>query len=720
MNDNKPSDFALGALLDVVWRHKWLIVAFTGLALIVTTVYTRRQPRIYEARTEMVIDLVAPRYLSGPSQDVLSIGAANSYNTKEFFETQYRILTSRQTAKKVVDRLGLAADLDFLNVSEIEDPEERAKALESADPIGILVRKTRVDPVEDSHIVLVKVRDRDPKRAAKLADAVAVAYAEQNVDRKVSAAGEAVTWLQQQMTEARKEVKDAEDALLEFKRRHDILSASLEAKQQLIGMNLQDAERQLREARARTTELRAELEQVRKLSVSDAKSSVSAVLNNPLIQRLKETLVQLENEREELTRKYLDKHPAVLTADEKIARVKKAIETEVRGVRLALERQYNAARHAENELVAEVGRITADARETRTHELEYKRLTGAVESKKALMTGMELRLKEAQLQAESRANNVRILDAALVPGVPVAPRLGLNLALAFVLALVAGLGLAFLVEQLDSTVKNQEQLEREFGLTLLGIVPSIRGRGRGEKPVGNIDRYVLDNPNSTVAECVRTVRTNLLFMAPEREMRSLVITSASPREGKTFACINVGASMAMAGSRVLLVDSDLRRPRMHKIFGVTNDQGFTNMVMDSSIEAREVACATGVENLDIMCSGPLPPNPAELLHTQGFRRTLDKLMDAYDRVIFDSPPVVAVTDAQLLGRQVDGAIIVVGASMTAKPMLAKAVRLLNDVNVNVLGCLLNNLNVNRRGYGYYHYQYYGRYAQNPEEVAEQA
>ncbi len=720
MNPSRDNDIGLGALLDVVWKHKWLVAAFAVLLMAATTVYTRRQPKIYEATTQLVIDLSAPRYLSGSGQqEVVTLGSGNTWNTQEFFETQYRIIKSRVVAKKVVDRLSLGADLDFLGVAELEDPEARARRLERADPVGLLVAKLRVSPVADSHVVLIKVRDRDPERAAKLADAVADAYAEHNVGRKVSAAGEAVTWLRKQSTQVTDAVKKAEDDLLAFKRERDILTASLADKQNLIGLNLQDAERQLREARQRTTLLRGELEQVRRLSALEAQTSVQAVLENSLIQRLKEQLVDLQNGRAELLKKYLDKHPDVRTADDKIKRVRKAIEREVAGVRVALKRKYQTALKAERELVNDVDRIKRDAREVRAHELTYKRLADDVDSKKQLAGGLALRLKEAELQAESRANNVRVLDTALTPTMPVAPRLMLNLAVALVLSLVGGVGLAFLVDQLDSTVKNQEQLEREFGLTFLGIIPSIRSArsrgGLGSGPIENTDRYVLDNPHSTVAECVRTIRTNLLFMAPEREMRSIVVTSAGPREGKTCTCVNIGATMAMAGSRTLLIDSDLRRPRLHKIFDMTNDRGLTNLVMDSDVKIADMVRDSGIEGMDVMCSGPLPPNPAELLHTKGFRRTLDRLLEAYDRIILDSPPVVAVTDAQILGMQVDGAVVVVRAGLTTRPLLGKAVRLLTDVNVNILGCLLNNLDVTRRGYGHYYYQYYGRYAQQGNE-----
>ncbi len=727
MEPKRDVEGGLALWFDVVWKHKWLVVAFAVVVLTATTVFTRRQTRIYEATTQIVIDLNAPRYMAASGAEVLSLGTGNSWNTTEFFETQYRIIKSRMVAKMVVDRLGLAYDTDFLRVDQIEDPEARARRLEKVDPVTMLVDRLAVDPVADSHVVLIKVRDHKPERAALIADAVGLAYADQNVNRKVSAAGEAVEWLRAQATALKLEVETAEHALLVFKQEHGILSASLADKQNLLGLDLQDARRQLREARMASSRLKAELDQVKNLSPEDAQSSVEAVLANGLIQRLKESLVSLQNERSELLKRYLEKHPDVQTADRKIERIRKALAAEVAGIRMSLTRNFRAVTEAEHAMGRDVERLETEARAMHGHELEYKRREAAVQSSKDLYAQMLLRLKEAQLQADSRANNVRVLDRALVPEAPVAPKVLLNLAVAAVLALVGGLGLVFLVEQLDSSVKSQEQLEHDFGLTFLGIIPSLRSararsqNGRQGGHVKNPDRYVLDNPHSTAAECVRTIRTNLMFMSPERELRTIMITSAGPREGKTSTCVNIGATMAMSGSRILLIDSDLRRPRLHKIFDMTNDRGLTNLVMDPNCSVDSVTKISPVDGLHVLCSGPLPPNPSELLHTQGFRRTLDKLLEHYDRLIFDSPPVVAVTDAQILGQQVDGAILVVHAGQTTRDMLRKAARLLSDVNVNILGALLNNLDVSRRGYGRTYYQYYrqhGAYAADPEAIEQ--
>jgi len=712
----------LGHYLAVVWKYKWLVLAFGALIVTATVVFTQRQPRIYEAVTHLMIDPNAPQYLpTGSGQEVSPLGTANTWNTREYFETQYRIIRSRSVAAMVVERLGLARDLDFLGIREIEDPTEQAAALASADPISTLVGRLQVEPVESSNVVLVKVRDQNPERAARLADAISRAYGDANLDRKISFTGDAARWLTEQVNGGRKEIEAGEDELMQFKQKHGILTASLADKQNQLAARALDADSQLREARQETTRLSSALDQIKRLNAADAESSVDEVLANGLVQRLKEQLVSLQNERTGLAQRYLDGHPDVQTADQKITRVRDALTREVQGIKQSMERRLQTASSAEQKLAADAASIQREMQALNAAELEYKRLDAAIQSRKDLHTQLMVRQKEAQLQAEARANNVRILDAAMVPERPVSPRIFLNLSVALLVAFFAGIGLALLIDSLDSSVKNQEQLEKELGLTFLGLVPTIRPQ-RGKKvnrfePTGPVDpdRYVLDYPHSTAAECVRTVRTNLLFMAPERELRKLLITSAGPREGKTSTSVNIAATMAMSGSRVLLIDSDLRRPRIHRIFDLENNRGLSNLVLEPERDLATVAQPSGVENLDILCSGPIPPNPAELLHTASFHRVVERLLERYDRIIFDSPPVCAVTDALILGNVCDGAVLVVRAGETSREMVKKARRLLADVKVNILGALLNNVDVSKRGYGHYYYQDYRPTSYYPDE-----
>lgn len=708
------------AWLELLWKHKWLMLTFSALVMISTVVITKRQTKIYRATTQIVIDLVAPKYLPSRGSEVVSLGTGNSWNTGEFFETQYRIIRSRAVLSKVVEMEGLSRDLSFLGLDKIEDPEILAKAQERADPVSMLLGKVKIDPIASSHVALIHVNDKEPKRAARLANAVAQAYRTYNWRTNHLIASGAVRWLKEQNKVIEEELSQADEKLRDFKQKNNIYSASLGDSQNQLGMDLQDARKRMREARQARDKARAMLKDIKGLSTREMQNSLPEVLTNGLVQRLKERLVEARNKRTQLLKKYLEKHPDVRVVDTQIKAISKAIEQEVLGIRRALERDKRGLERAYNEQAAEVSVLEKEAGDLLELEKAYMRLSSAREGIKLKHQELILQLNNAKLQTKvgEEANNVRILDEALTPLAPSSPRLFFNLLVAAIFAFLGSVALVFLVDQLDNTIKNQSLFE-QLDLTFLGIVPSVRSVSRGVNTTTS-DRYVIENPNSTMAETVRTIRTNLLFMSPERSMRSIVVTSAGPREGKTSTCVNVGVTMAMAGSRILLIDSDLRRPRLHKIFDHKNDRGFTDLLMNPEATPEDFIKPGGLDNLDMLCSGPLPPNPSELLQTQNFNIVLERLLERYDRLIFDSPPVVAVTDAQILGMKLDGALLVVQANQTTRDMLRKAVSLLQDVNVHLFGGILNNLNVSRRGAGGYYYRYYRQHGNYLSEEAQRA
>lgn len=708
------------AWLELLWKHKWLMLTFSVLVMASTVIVTKRQTKIYRATTQIVIDLAAPKYLPSRGAEVVSLGTGNSWNTEEFFETQYRIIRSRAVLSQVVEAEGLSRDLSFLGLDQVQDPELLAKAQERADPVAILLGKVKVDPIASSRVALIHVNDADPKRAARLANAVAQAYRTYNWKTNHVIASGAVEWLKEQKKVFEDELSKADEDLRTFKQKNEIYSATLGDRQNQLGLDLQDAKKRAREARQERDRMRAVFKDIKGLTTKEIQNSLPEVLTNGLIQRLKEKLIEAQNERTQLLKKYLEKHPDVRVVDQQIKVIAKALEQEVLGVRRSLERELRTLERAYQDQDAEVRVLEQEAAALLELEKGYMNLSAIKEGVKLKHQELILQLNNAKLQTKvgEEANNVRILDEALTPTSPASPRLFFNLFIAAVFALIGSLALVFLVDQLDNTVKNQILFE-QLGLTFLGIVPSVRSVSRGVNTTTS-DRYVIENPNSTMAETVRTIRTNLLFMSPERSMRSLVVTSAGPREGKTSTCVNIGVTMAMAGSRILLIDSDLRRPRLHKIFDHKNDRGFTDLLMNPEAPPEDYIKETGIDNLQMLCSGPLPPNPSELLQTQNFNVVLERLLSRYDRLIFDSPPVVAVTDAQILGMKLDGALLVIQANQTTREMLRKAVSLLKDVNVHLFGGILNNLNVSRRGAGGYYYHYYRQHGNYLSDEAKQA
>ncbi len=700
-------------MLKRAWGLKWLLIPMVIISIMSAVYYTRQQTKIYRAAAQIIIDLEAPRYLPYSGQEIVRLGTSNSWNTGEFFETQFRIIQSLKVSESVAKELKLIEDHDFLGVNNVE-PEMRAKFLSEVNPAYILKSKVSVVAVPESHVVKIRVTDHNPARAARLANAIAEAYKVQNVGHKVSAAQEAVHWLSNKVDEISDQRRHSDQAMLDFKQKSGLLQSTLAERQHLLGLTIQSVEKDLLEANQEVRVLSAESRQLRRVSASKAQLSIPQVISNPLIQRLKEQRLTLENQKTELLEQYLEAHPKVKVVNNQLDRLNKAIKDEVKGIKSALRRQLQAAEFKAKSLRETLDTLTNKARTIQGQELAFKELEAKVKSNVTLSEQMQVRLKEAELQAQTTANNVRILEVALTPKSPIFPKISKNLIIALFGWAVLSFLILLLFDFLDQSLKSQLQFAELYNLTPLGSLPLIeRGKRpqKNERIVRQSELYVMENPHSTIAECVRTIRTNFLFMNPDRSLKSLLITSAAPKEGKTLTSISVASILAMAGDRVLLVDCDLRRPRVHKVFGMINDRGFTNMLTNPEVESEEVTRPTQLDNLDILTSGHLIPNPAEILQTPAFQRTLQKLLIDYDRVIFDSPPVVPVTDSQIIGRQVDGAMLVARSQLTNRDVFNRALELLRAVNVNLLGGLMNGVDMSKELYGQYYYQY----TQDPEE-----
>jgi capsular exopolysaccharide synthesis family protein len=348
-------------------------------------------------------------------------------------------------------------------------------------------------------------------------------------------------------------------------------------------------------------------------------------------------------------------------------------------------------------------------------EIEYNRLRRSKENTEKLYQLVLERTKESDLTRMLRVNNLRIIDAPLVPRSPVSPRVPINIALGIFVGLVLGVSAAIGCALLDRTLKTPDDVERELGHAFLGLLPEIddgshkpsyygrRKRGRPASGGGKRELIVHEHPSSGLAEASRAIRTNLMFSSPDHPFQTLLVTSAGPAEGKTTVACCLAIAMAQAGQRVLLLDCDLRRPRLHRVFNKTSEFGITTCLLEDSLEYA--ALPTDVPNLSVIPAGPLPPNPAELVHSERFRTMLQRLSKQYDRIIIDSPPLVPVTDAAILSTLVDATVLVIKGFATRKELARQAARALADVGAKMAGVVLNAINLDRHEYKYYYYYY---------------
>lgn len=707
-------------LLRMAWKRRWIIVGVLAFSLGAAVAWLAREPRIYRATSTIEISPTTPRYLGSGVQEVADTGPIAYWQTKEFFETQYQIIRSRAVASRVVENLGLDADADFLGLSRVTDATERQRLAERFDAATLLQRAIRVEPVKDSRIVRLSIEDRDPARARRIADALAEAYIEQNLERKLDTTRAASTWLSDQLGGLKTQVESSELRLHDFKRENDILTASFEDRQSISSQRLLALNDALTKVRIRLAEQEARIRTLRDARTradsgqADALQAVQSVASHPTVNALKNRVRELEEKLVEVAGRYLENHPSRIALEEQLTGARTALSREIDRIVGAQENEHRELAETERQLGALIEGAKREAFELNRRAVDYNRLKREQENNQRLYDLVLQRLKEADLSALLRTNNAQVLDPAREPRIPVSPRARFVLFAAAIFGLLGGVALAFGLERLDDTMKSQDDVEKYVGLPFLGILPSVtedgtkprHRRGEPSPPSRDRDLHVHLRPKSQAAECVRAVRTNLLLTSPDRPFRRLLVTSAAPQEGKTTVAISVAIAMAQAGSRTLLVDTDMRRPRVHRSFGLGNDSGLTN-VMAGVAKLSDVVRETEVPNLLVLPCGPLPPNPAELVHTASFRQLLQELDGRFDRVIFDSPPVAAVTDALILSGHTDGVLLVVKAGKTPREVARRTRRSLSDVNARIFGVVVNDLDLKSGASG--HYYYYPKY-----------
>jgi len=688
-------------------RKRW---PFVMLSVIVATaiafVYTYRQPKIYEATCQIIIEPMAPQVLPG-SKDVVELGTGTYWANKEFYETQYRIIQSSAVGQRTAEKLGLQYDPDYASAL---GPSHNLTDLGRA-----LAGQLSVKALKDSRLATITVSDRKPQRAALIANTVADTYIEYNLDHKLEGARSAMSWLAEQEGDLKRQLEESELKLYSFKKDRNLLAVSLDDKQSMLSQNLAAVNTKLTGLRIQIIEQdskRRMIERARN-DIREAET-LPEIRANETIAELRSSFVELDKEYGDLSSKYGPEHPKMKALAAQMASIKKAYQAEIDAVLASFEKSFQQMVDNERSLKKLREQEKKEAIELSKVEVDYKPLQRTSEQNSKMYSIIANRQKEIDITGPMRANNVRVLERAIVSGVPTRPKPVQNLVVGLLLGLGVGIALAFAIEALDNTLKTQTDVEQCLGVPVLGLVPIIGATAAKEATqlddhLRERDLGVFLDPKSVAAECCRSIRTNILFMSPDRPLRTMVVTSPSPQEGKTTTAINLGVTMAEAGGRVLIVDTDMRRPRLHRSFGVPNQNGISTVIVGKAT-LEEAIKRTDVPNLDVLTCGPVPPNPSELLHTDRFGAVLADCSKLYDRIILDSPPTSAVTDPAVLGNLADGVVLVIKAGDTTREAALHARKQLSAAKARLFGVVVNAIDFSNPAYGYeYYYRNYYRY-----------
>jgi polysaccharide biosynthesis transport protein len=714
-----------GISLIAAWRvvrKHWLTALATALSIsVATTFYTLGLTKIYEASATIQYDPTPPRPLGKQVDTIFDNGVGSFWANREYYETQYKVLQSMRIATAVVQQLNLHRDAAFLrNLAPGPNPPPASATIENA--AEAVQGRLTVVPVKESRVATVRFSDANPERAQRILNVIIDTYVAQNLDDALVSAGHSVDWLHGQLDKLKRELEQSEMALHDYKINKNILSVAFDDQSNMLRAEMKQLNEVLTTIRVRRQEIATRRDELERISGEDPRGiPTTTLLHSHVLEALRQQHEDSVRERDGLLASGKGKdHPEVAAVQARIDANGAALMSEVRNVQRGVDAELATIVGQEIGLSKLYERSKMQALDLNLLEIEYNRLQRAKNQTEKLYGLVLERTKESELTQMMRSNNIHVLDRPLLPRAPVRPRVPINIALGALGGLGLGIAAALGRGLLDRTVKTPDDLQSVLGLPFLGLIPKIEqegsaiayGRKRRRRPprdIRNRELIVHEHPSSGIAEASRAIRTNLLFMAPDNPHKVLLFTSAGPAEGKTTVACCMAIAMAQAGQRVILVDCDLRRPRLHRIFARSSDYGVTTeLVNDSATFLEEGApeqLKTEIPNLSVLPAGPVPPNPAELLHSDRFKLFLKRLSERYDRIILDSPPIVAVTDAAILSTLVDSTVLIVKAFSTTKDVYRTGIRALADVGAQTAGTILNFVDLDKHEYKYYHYYY---------------
>jgi polysaccharide biosynthesis transport protein len=700
------------------------VVVFTCLALVVafTALFTFLETPLYRATTTVQIERQGPEILS-----FKDMAGFDPYGYADFYQTQYKILQSRTVLRLAAERLDLTNRPDY--ASRKGSPLGRLYAAlraslagtdaDAADPLfgATLFMDTGVaiEPVRNSKLVKVTFTDRDPQLAADAANAVAEAYEQFNTDARFTTTSQAQEFLTKQVARLQSEIATEERTLQQYATSKEILALS-DGTQDISEKALGDLNARYMDAKGRLATARARYDQ----AVKGSEDSLPEVLTSPLILELKKQYAEVEREHSQMAERFKPDWPPLQQLQNELdgAKARLDIETsriaeQVTSVAKAdYDRTAAEVRNLEGSVDTqklEVQRVGRDA-------IEYAGLKAEIETKRKILNDLLSRQSETETSSalhETRASNMRIVDRAEVPKRPYRPNKLLNLLLSLVFGAGLGAGAALLFDYLDNTVKSEQDILRHGQIPSLGFIPLyqplsvVTPEGGAHHSQFAPDVACHADPRSSFAEAFKSLRTAFLLASPERPPKHLVVTSCEPLDGKSTVGTNLAIALTQLGRDIVMVDADLRRPRLQKVFGLSNEVGLSSF-LSGNAEVEEILQETGIPHLRAITSGPIPPNPSELLASPAMDALMTRLSELgpIDHVFFDSPPLLHMADAVLLANRMDATVVVVREGRTVHPSLAAGVKRLRQSRARILGAVLNAV-VEKSGASYYYrYRYY--------------
>ena len=735
VDQDDAQHFDLMAYWQIIVARRRTILAILVTVVTVTMIWTFKQTPIYRAETTVQIDRENPDVLS--FKDIYETESS----TDDTLRTQFEVLKSRALARRVIEELRLADIKEFQ--STVSGPLHSyldirklfgwPQAEDKSDPLGPTIdeylRRLGVSPVRLARLASVTFESEDPELAARIINTHARDYKLQNLQYKWDATKEASDFLAKELVGLKSNLEKAEDQLQAYSRKNRILftdegsNTAVEKLQQL----------ELEHTKAAAD--RVQKESFQHIIEEGNSEALPQLASDPLLQQLVGRLSELRRQEAELATTFRPEYPTRQRVHNQINELEKQITDQKDRLIETVKEDYAASAEREKLLVSALEKQRDIVNKVNQDIIQYNILKREADSNKQLYDGLLNRLKQAEVSAGLSASNIRIVDRADTPKDPVRPRKLLYLSLSVLLGLLGGIGVAFAQESVDDSVKSSEEVARYFNAPTLGIVPrqSTVGkhgyyqygyghhlRSKDSDPISqenpNIELISHDEPSSALAEAYRSIRTSLLVSSPDHPPKIVLVTSTVPGEGKTTTATNMAISLTQTQSRVVLIDCDMRKPRVHDLFNLKGKPGLSSFLTGMS-PLKEVVHETQIPKLFVIPCGVLPPNPGELIISNRFRQFLQTLADYFDYIVLDSPPLSNVSDARVLAANAERTVLVVKAGSTPRRQVHDAVMHLVEAHAHLAGVVLNDLDFRSRP-SYYSYSAspYATYGNDSKEL----
>jgi succinoglycan biosynthesis transport protein ExoP len=717
----------------VVLKRKWVLATFAVVLVGLAAVLSFTTKPLYRATATLLIDEPGSSLLN--IQDILNPAYYRTDFLGTYFNTQLRLLTSRSLAERVAKKLNLGARPEFRPTGASGPASSAAPAY--ASQAFTVLGGLSIAPIEETRLVYVSYVSPHAAVSADIVNALVEEFVDFSVETRYEATKQTSEFLTEQVALLREDLKRKEEDLQKYGQEKNLLYLS--DNESTVVNNFASVNTALTTAQIERYAKESQYRELKGLSVDALPESVS----NPTIQALKTQYSQVKSEYEEKGKIYRPEYPEMVQLKARLDATKNTLQDEIRKAVDTAEAEYRAALKKETSLQGLLDEQRSDVTKMNKNAIFYHTLRTEVENMRTLLSTLVAKQNEIQVSSQLgglRTSNIKVVDRALVPPRPFTPNIKRNLAMALLLGLFGGLALVFLVEYLDNTVKGPEDVEKLVGLPSLGIIPFLSADGlkRKSDPYGSYRSYGAETekpgetlpevreielinhlyPKFSIAEDYRTVRTSILFSHADSAPKTIAFTSTLPQEGKTATVSNLAVSFAQLEGKVLLVDADLRKPRLHKVFNVRNINGLSSYLTGKNT-FDEVVQKTCIDNVWTIPSGPHPPNPAELLNSKRMRELLAQAKDRFGIVLLDTPPVLAVIDPVIISSLVDSTVFVVRAGKTTRRPLVRAVGEIRKSKADIVGVVFNEVKIGRQGIGtpFYHYYQY-EYETNETAKAE--